>query len=126
MKTLLEDGAVSTVDLVDLYLAQIEKHNHNGAKLNAVVSTAPRAMAMKLAQQLDDERAQKKLRGPMHGIPIIIKALKTCPAYIDTFDANAMNLRMCISHPHSEWRRPVDHLLSKVKMPQKMLLPLSY
>ena len=28
LKTLLEDGTVSTVDLVDLYLAQSEKHNH--------------------------------------------------------------------------------------------------
>ena len=80
LKTLLENGSVSTAHLVDLYLGQIEKHNHDGAKLNAVICTAPRAMAMQLARQLDDERAQKKLRGPMHGIPIIIKASKTCPA----------------------------------------------
>lgn len=77
LKTLLEDGAVSSVDLFELYLAQIDKHNHNGAKLHAVISTAPRVIVMELARQLDDERAKNKLRGPLHGVPIVIKVLLT-------------------------------------------------
>ncbi|KAL8806970.1 MAG: hypothetical protein Q9182_000951 [Xanthomendoza sp. 2 TL-2023] len=74
LQELLAEGKVSTVDLVKCYLAQIENHNHNGARLNAIISTAPRDNVLRLAQTLDDERKVGKLRGPMHGIPIITPA----------------------------------------------------
>ena len=73
LRKLLEENKVSTVDLVQLYLAQIERHNHKGAELNAVISTAPWEDVLARAQTLDDERKESHVRGPMHGIPIIIK-----------------------------------------------------
>ncbi|KAL6719943.1 hypothetical protein ACLMJK_001864 [Lecanora helva] len=80
LKELLAEKRVSSVDLVELYLAQIEKHNHNGANLNAIISTAPREGVLKVARELDEERESGKLRGPMHGIPIIVKDVFLTPS----------------------------------------------
>jgi amidase len=74
-RALLEEGTITSVDLVKLYLAQIAKHNHQGARLNAIISTAPRSKVLELARQLDQERAERKIRGPLHGIPVIVKVL---------------------------------------------------
>ncbi|KAL8903550.1 MAG: hypothetical protein Q9207_003855 [Kuettlingeria erythrocarpa] len=74
LQKLLAESKVSTVDLVERYLAQIENHNHNGTGLKAIISTAPRENVLKLAQKLDDERKTGNLRGPMHGIPITVKS----------------------------------------------------
>ena len=77
LQKLLAESKVSTVDLVELYLAQIEKHNHRGARLNAIISTAPREDVLKSAQSLDRERELDSVRGPMHGIPIIVKVFES-------------------------------------------------
>jgi amidase len=52
---------------------QIEEHNHNGLRLNAAISLAPVEQLRSHAITLDEERAQLKVRGPLHGIPILIK-----------------------------------------------------
>jgi amidase len=39
---LLKAGALACVEKITTYLAQVEKHNHAGAKLNAMISVAPR------------------------------------------------------------------------------------
>jgi amidase len=52
---------------------QIEEHNHNGLRLNAAISLAPVEQLRSHAITLDEERAQGKVRGPLHGIPILIK-----------------------------------------------------
>jgi hypothetical protein len=70
---LLGDGRVSSVYLVEMYLDQIERHNKNGAKIGAIISTPDRAEVLATARHLDSERAEKGPRGPMHGIPIIVK-----------------------------------------------------
>ena len=64
---------VSSVDLVKGYLKQIDKHNNKGMRLNAVISIAPEKDIVEQAHALDLERAEGKIRGPMHGIPVIIK-----------------------------------------------------
>lgn len=46
---------INSVELCTLYLEQIEKHNHAGLKLNAVITTAPRDSVLDQARQLDDE-----------------------------------------------------------------------
>lgn len=61
------------MDLVKLHLDQIEAHNRNGLNLNAVITTAPWGDILALAEQLDRERAEKGMRGPLHGIPILVK-----------------------------------------------------
>ena len=76
-KALLEDGETTSVELVEIYLAQIEKHNHQGLHLNAIISVAPRDKVLKAARRLDAEREAGKTRGPLHGIPIVFKDVFT-------------------------------------------------
>lgn len=54
-------------------LDQSERHNSLGLKLNAVLSACSRDIAISEAEALDEERVQGKLRGDLHGIPIIVK-----------------------------------------------------
>jgi Asp-tRNA(Asn)/Glu-tRNA(Gln) amidotransferase A subunit family amidase len=64
-------GRVTAVELVDGYLARIKAYDHAGPALNAMVRLNPRAHAD--AAALDAERKAGKVRGPLHGIPIILK-----------------------------------------------------
>jgi amidase len=68
MREAMENGSVTSRELVQQYLARIATYDK---KLNAVMAVNPRAL--KEAETLDHERAQGKLRGPLHGIPIAIK-----------------------------------------------------
>ena len=77
LQTLLENGRVTSSELVNLYLKQIDKHNHKNARLHAVISTAPRAQVFRSARELDARRKEGGPIGPMHGIPVIIKACST-------------------------------------------------
>lgn len=77
LRSLLESGNVTSLDLVDIYLAQIEKHDRKGANLHAMVSLVHRNHLDELAKQLDDERSRGAVRGPLHGIPIIVKVRAT-------------------------------------------------
>ena len=70
---LLESGTISSVDIVELYLSQIERHNYAGLGLNAMISTAPRRLLLHRARELDQERTAGRTRGPLHGLPIIVK-----------------------------------------------------
>lgn len=73
LSELLVKGCIRSVDLVNLYLAQVERHNKKGACLNAMISTALREKLIRVAEKLDHERANKGIRTPLHGIPVIIK-----------------------------------------------------
>ena len=77
LQTLLEHGELTSERLVGVYLDQIDRHNYKGACLHAVISTIAREKAVKEARKLDKERSRLKRkhipRGPMYGIPIIIK-----------------------------------------------------
>ncbi|MHB8055819.1 MAG: amidase family protein, partial [Candidatus Aminicenantales bacterium] len=64
-------GKISAVSLVDAYLSRIEKIDRNGPCLNAVIEINPDAR--EIAAAMDAERAAKGPRGPLHGIPILIK-----------------------------------------------------
>ena len=75
LTSLLSNGSLTSLELVQAYLAQIDAHNHKGLCLNAVISTAPQGLLFDLAKRLDAERATGKLRSPLHGIPIIVKVL---------------------------------------------------
>ncbi|RWA09269.1 hypothetical protein EKO27_g5841 [Xylaria grammica] len=69
----LRSGELTSVQLVGDFLDQISAHNHNGMRLNALISVLDRSRALETAKRLDDERAQGKTRSPLHGIPVIIK-----------------------------------------------------
>ena len=74
LQNLLEDGSITSERLVGVYLDQIDRHNYQGARLHAVISTIARKKAVKEARKLDKERMRKNIpRGPLYGIPIIIK-----------------------------------------------------
>ncbi|KAF2744890.1 amidase signature enzyme [Sporormia fimetaria CBS 119925] len=64
----LRKGLFTSVDLVDAYIARIEEVN---PILNAVTEINPDARD--IAKELDEERKCGRSRGPLHGIPIMIK-----------------------------------------------------
>jgi amidase len=73
LQSLLTSGKITSVQIVETYLSQIQKHNHSGARLHAIIATAERGVVLAKAAALDEERRNGKLRGPLHGIPIIVK-----------------------------------------------------
>ena len=72
-------GHLTSRRLVEYFLARIEAFDRNGPHLNAMTEINPEALA--IADRLDAERREKGPRGPLHGIPVLIKD------NIDTADA---------------------------------------
>ena len=70
LQNFLDKGSISSVNLVDLYLAQIQKHD---GYLHAMLSMPPQDALRTTAAKLDDERLKGQLRGPLHGVPVIVK-----------------------------------------------------
>jgi amidase len=64
----LDDGRVTSRQLVQLYLDRINRYN---ARINAVAFLSRTALSE--ADALDRERAEGRLRGPLHGIPVAVK-----------------------------------------------------
>ncbi|HEY1091952.1 MAG TPA: amidase [Burkholderiaceae bacterium] len=62
---------LSSVELVRHYLKRINAVNSRGPMLRAVIELNPDALAQ--ARSLDAERRGKKLRGPLHGLPVLLK-----------------------------------------------------
>ena len=71
----LQDGMASgrytSRRLVELYSARIDAIDRNGPALRSVIELNPDAIS--IAESLDAERKAGKLRGPLHGIPVLIK-----------------------------------------------------
>jgi amidase len=67
----LTSGRYSAQELTQAYLDRISALNADGPMLRAVIETNPEAIA--IAEQLDNERRSGNVRGPLHGIPILIK-----------------------------------------------------
>ena len=67
----LTAGRVSSVQLVDAYLARIAAYDAGGPGLNSILRQNPRARAE--AARLDAERRAGRVRGPLHGIPVVLK-----------------------------------------------------
>ncbi len=64
-------GVVDAAGLVRAYLARIEAIDRSGPTLRSVIVLNP--MAHGDARRLDDERRSGRLRGPLHGIPVLVK-----------------------------------------------------
>ena len=71
MRNGLENGKFTARKLAELYFERIKKIDQSGPRLNSVIELNPDTLA--IADQLDAERRAKKVRGPLHGIPILIK-----------------------------------------------------
>ena len=71
----LQDGMKSrkytAQSLVEKYLARIDEIDKRGPAVNAIIELNPDALS--IAQALDQERNAKGARGPLHGIPVLIK-----------------------------------------------------
>ena len=78
MQQAMASGRVTSLQLVDAYLARIAAYDAAGPELNSYIRVNPRARAE--AQRLDDERRAGRVRGPLHGVPIALKD------NYDTFD----------------------------------------
>ncbi len=64
-------GSLSAEALTRSYLARIERYDRRGPMIGAVLALNPDALES--ARRLDAERRSGKLRGPLHGIPLLIK-----------------------------------------------------
>jgi amidase len=64
-------GELRAADLVDRYLARIEALDRRGPALRSVIEVNPDARDV--AAKLDEERRAGRTRGPLHGIPILLK-----------------------------------------------------
>jgi amidase len=64
-------GTVTAAQLVDAYLARIEAYDRKGPRINSIIAINPKAREE--AAALDRERAARGPRGPLHGIPLVIK-----------------------------------------------------
>ncbi|MGE0815354.1 MAG: amidase [Vicinamibacterales bacterium] len=71
LQTALTDGRVTSRGLVEAYLARIRAYDQTGPALNSIVVLNPAALAD--ADALDRERAARGPRGPLHGIPVLVK-----------------------------------------------------
>ncbi|HEX5693680.1 MAG TPA: amidase [Arenimonas sp.] len=67
----MANGELSSRQLTQAYLDRIAAIDDDGPTLNAVIELAPDALAQ--ADALDAERAAGEVRGPLHGIPVLIK-----------------------------------------------------
>ena len=67
----MRSGKYSAASLVKRYLERIEQIDKRGPAVNAVIELNPDAMA--IARALDGERKSQGPRGPLHGVPILIK-----------------------------------------------------
>ncbi len=67
----MEAGQDTARSLVEKYLARIDRVDRQGPALHSVIETNPDALTA--ADQLDAERRTRGPRGPLHGIPILLK-----------------------------------------------------
>ena len=68
LQALMASGQATSSSLVNYYLRRIEALN---PILNSVIETNPNALC--IANQLDQERRNGRVRGPLHGIPVLVK-----------------------------------------------------
>ena len=79
LQAALASGKITSRQLVAAYQARINAYDQQGPALNSVVTLNPAALSQ--ADALDRERATKGARGPLHGIPVLVK---------DNFDTSDM------------------------------------
>ena len=64
-------GAFTSEEISQAYLDRVEEIDRNGPTLRAIIEVNPDAL--EIASAMDRERAQGRIRGPLHGIPVVIK-----------------------------------------------------
>ena len=72
LQSLMQQGELSSRQLTQYYLDRIDAIDRQGPKLNSIIEVNPQAL--EIAAALDAERQATGSRGPMHGIPVVLKA----------------------------------------------------
>jgi len=93
----MEGGRTSSRQLVGKYIRRIAGIDRAGPRLNSIAEVNPEAL--EIARQLDHERKEKGPRGPLHGIPVI---LKESIATKDGMETTAGSLALLGSRPRDE------------------------
>lgn len=71
LQSRMENGTLTAKALTQQYLDRIKEIDQSGPMLYSVIEVNPDAIS--IAEQLDQERQQGNVRGPLHGIPVMIK-----------------------------------------------------
>ena len=71
LQAAMQSGKATSVSLVKTYLARIKSIDKSGPRINSIIELNPDALA--IAAQLDRERKSTGPRGPLHGIPVLLK-----------------------------------------------------
>jgi amidase len=71
VRTGLDKGWFTIAEYIEAALERIGRMDQQGPTLNAVIELNPDAM--EIAEQLDQEARSGRIRGPMHGIPVLVK-----------------------------------------------------
>ncbi|MFC0557454.1 amidase family protein [Halalkalibacter alkalisediminis] len=71
LQSKMDEGELTSKELVLIYLSRIARFDQDGPKLNSVIEV--NSEALHIAEALDFERAKTGKRGPLHGIPILLK-----------------------------------------------------
>jgi amidase len=71
LQSRMKSGEISARSLTQAYLDRINEVDKNGPVINSVIELNPDALS--IAEALDKERKEKGPRGPLHGIPVLIK-----------------------------------------------------
>lgn len=108
----LEAGSTSSVELVASYLERIERVDRAGPCLASVIELNPDAHA--IAAALDVESSASGARGPLHGIPILIK---DNIATRDSMQTTAGSLALLGSRPHAD-----AHLVARLRAAGAVIL----
>jgi amidase len=67
----MQKGEHTSRSITELYLKRISEIDKQGPKLNSIIELNPDALT--IADKLDEERKAGKVRGPLHGIPVLVK-----------------------------------------------------
>lgn len=94
LQAMMDEGTLTARQLTGMYLDRISQLDSAGPKLNSFIETNQEALL--IADQLDRERAEGTVRGPLHGIPI---ALKDNIDTVDTMKTAAGSLALVDSMP---------------------------
>jgi amidase len=97
LATQMQAGRLTSAELTAAYLQRIAEIDRSGPALHAVIELNPEALAQ--AAALDAERRAGKVRGPLHGIPVLIK---DNIATTDRMQTTAGSLALVGSHPAQE------------------------
>src|SRR6476660_5393069 len=71
IQSAMENGFITSKELVMYYLYRIAKYDQDGPRINSILEINPDAIF--IAEALDYERKTKGVRGPLHGIPVLLK-----------------------------------------------------